>query len=93
MVNPFLSRERRGRFLASTAVRPRAAEARVNGQKPTEVGEAANAADIDETSVNKGQSGFEGCPRRGDRGGDTLNRWMFVEMSPEFIQTPPPFPR
>jgi hypothetical protein len=42
--------------LASTAVRPRAAEARVNGQKPTEVGDAARRSNTDETLVNQGRN-------------------------------------
>jgi hypothetical protein len=40
--------------------------------KPTEVGDAVNRQNPDKTQMNTGGISFRGCPRRGDRCGDTL---------------------
>jgi hypothetical protein len=42
-----------------------------------------------EALARQGSNEFRGYPRRGDRGGDTLQRGVFVKDSPEFIQTAP----
>src|SRR5713226_1395430 len=41
--------------------------------KPTEVGDAARRPNHDKTLVNTKRSRMRGCPRCGDRCGDTLN--------------------
>ena len=41
--------------------------------KPTEVGDAVNRQNPDETQMNTGGILIRGYPRRGDRCGDTLN--------------------
>jgi len=54
--------------------------------KPTEVGDAAQQPIHDKTQVNKGRFDIRGCPRRGDRGGDTLNGGIFIKKCSNFVR-------
>lgn len=82
VVNPFRERERTREVLASTALR----STQQCEPKPTVVGDAAMRSNTDETLVNKGQFSIRGYSRCGDRGGDTLIKGVFIEISPDFVQ-------
>jgi hypothetical protein len=53
--------------------------------KPTEVGDAVNRHNPDKTQVNTGGISIQGCPRRGDRCGDTLTRGILAFIKDRFF--------
>ena len=53
--------------------------------KPTEVGDAVNRQNPDKTQMNTGGISFRGCPRRGDRCGDTLNSGILALIKDRFL--------
>ena len=65
------SRERRGRFLASTASFP--TNPAVRAIKPTEVGDAMTAANGTETVAGKGERQMRPHPHCGEGRGDRVN--------------------
>jgi hypothetical protein len=71
-----------GGFRRARPPRPRGAEARVSGRKPTEVGRVARRPNSDKTIVHQGVCGGRGYPRCGDRCGDTLKRFNSAGLQP-----------
>ena len=59
-------------------------------QKPTESRGWRTAAKSRQNIVNKGRRETTGCPRRGDRGGDTLIKRIFFKDRSSFRQNAPP---
>ena len=71
-----------GGFRRARPPRPRAAEARVSGRKPTEVGRVTRRPNTDKTLVHQGVCGGRGYPRSGDRCGDTLKGFNSHDLQP-----------
>ena len=78
-----------GGFRRARPPRPRAAEARVSGRKPTEVGRVTRRPNSGKTLEHQGVCGGRGYPRCGDRCGDTLNGGIFFKDRSSFRQDAP----